>query len=194
MSNTRSPNVGVDEQQLLMRAKSNPQAIGEIYDLYADKLYGFLLRRCGHQETAEDLVSKVFIKFIEQVPHLEWRGISIGAYLYRAATNTLTDHWRKTNNREQYVFDGEDGWELPSEITSPSWHAEISIEKDKLLELIKDLSPRDQQVLDLRFYAGLEPDEIAEALNISSNHASVLAYRALGRLRDRYITRYATTT
>lgn len=175
-----------------MRAKTNPQAIGEIYDLYADKLYGFLLRRSGHRETAEDLVSKVFIKFIEQVPHLEWRGISIGAYLFRAATNALTDHWRKSNNREQFVFDGDDPWDMPSDIAAPSWHAEIALEKDKLADLLKELSPRDQQVLDLRFFSGLEPDEIAEALDISSNHASVLIYRALGRLRDRYLTNYAT--
>lgn len=175
-----------------MRAKTDPQAVAIIYDRYADRVYGFLLKRCGHKETAEDLVSKVFMKFIENLPGIEWQGISIGAYLFRAATNALTDHWRSAKVRLD--VDVDEDWDPPSTIDEPAWHAELSLERDKLKEIIKSMSPRDQEVLDLKFFAGQEPEEIATTLDITANHASVLVYRALGRLRTKYLATYARTS
>ena len=174
----------VVEQELLARAKENPAAVAEIYDRYADKLYGFLLKRSGHKETAEDLTSRVFIKFMEALPGIEWQGVSIGAYLYRSASNALIDHWRSASVRMDREL--EENFDTPLEDHDPAWHAELSLERDKLLQAMKTLSPRDQQVLDLRFFAGLEPEEIGAALDISPNHVSVLCYRALGRLRKHY--------
>lgn len=182
------PISNVDEQALLARAKRNPQAIGEIYDLYADRLYGFILKRCGHRETAEDLVSKIFTRFIENLPNIEWQGVSIGAYLYRAASNALIDHWRSASVRLDTDID--ENWDPPSEQSAPSWHAELNLEREKILEIMKHLSPRDQQVIDLRFFAGLDPEEIAKQLDISPNHVSVLIYRAVGRLRTNYLAQY----
>ena len=176
------------EEGLLMRAKTDPQAVAVIYDRYADRIYGFLLKRCGHKETAEDLVSKVFMKFLENLPGIEWQGISIGAYLYRAATNSLTDHWRSAKVRLDVEVD--ENWDPASTIDQPAWQAELSLERDKLAEIIKSMSPRDQQILDLKFFAGLEPEEIAKLIDITPNHASVLVYRALGRLRTKYQATY----
>ncbi|MBU0540671.1 hypothetical protein KKC31_03335, partial [Patescibacteria group bacterium] len=48
-------------------------------------------------------------------------------------------------------------------------------------------SPRDQQVLDLKFFGGFELAEIAAVMDIQVNHASVLVYRALRRLRKKYL-------
>ncbi len=172
------------ERELLARAKENPAAMAEIYDRYADKIFGFLLKRCGHKETAEDLASRVFIKFMEALPNIEWQGVTIGAYLYRSASNALIDHWRSASVRMDRELD--ENFDSPMPEDDPSWHAELSLEKDKLLAAMKTLSPRDQQVLDLRYFAGLDPEEIGMLLGISANHVSVLCYRALGRLRKHY--------
>ena len=55
------------------------------------------------------------------------------------------------------------------------------------------MSPRDQEILDQKFFAGLEPEEIAKTMDITPNHASVLVYRALGRLRSKYLATYVRT-
>jgi RNA polymerase sigma-70 factor (ECF subfamily) len=192
MSDSASHNESVQsEEVLLMRAKSDPQAVAIIYDRYADRVYGFLLKRCGHKETAEDLVSKVFMKFIENLPGIEWQGVSLSAYLFRAATNALTDHWRSAKVRLDVEV--EEDWDPPSPIDQPAWHAELSLERDKIVEIIKSMSPRDQEILDLKFFAGMEPEEIAKTMDITPNHASVLVYRALGRLRTKYLATYVRT-
>lgn len=179
----QSPVTPEDERMLIERMRQDPTAVGDVYDRYADALYGFLVKRCGHKETAEDLLSKTFIKLLESRATLEWRGVSVGAWLYRVATNALTDHWRSASVRLDEEVDPET-WDPPS-ADDPAWNAELVVEGDRLRDVMKTLSPRDQEVLSLRFYAGFEAAEVGEALGISANHAAVLAYRALGRLRQK---------
>jgi RNA polymerase sigma-70 factor (ECF subfamily) len=174
-----------EEKQLFERLKTDPSVIGEIYDLYANEMYGFLLKRCGHRQTAEDLVSHVFIRLLETSSTLEWRGIRLKSWLYTVASNALTDYFRKSTHRPA-MEDESQAEELMAD-DDPAWNAEIAIEGEKLALEIRSLGARDQQVLDLRFFAGLEPLEIGQALGVSANHASVLIYRALSRLRKRIV-------
>ncbi len=177
------------EHQLFMRLIQDPQVIGEVYDVYADRLYGFLMKRCGHRETAEDLVSKIFIKLLETRTKLEWKGYSLGAWLFRVASNALIDHWRTASVRLDEELDT-DTWTPPSD-DDPSWNAEIVFESERIQSVMKKLAPRDQEVLNLKFYGGYETAEIAAALGIEGNHAAVLLYRAVGRLRQKYLASHA---
>ncbi|MDD2786326.1 MAG: RNA polymerase sigma factor [Patescibacteria group bacterium] len=171
------------EKALFMQIKSDPQAIGLVYDRHAGQLYGYLLKRCGHKETAEDLVAQSFMKLLQSAPNLEWQGVPIGAWLYRVASNALADHWRSSAVRKQTSLDDEDeGWDPPS-LDDPAWSAEMSLEGDRLRAAIDKLSRRDQEVLTLKFYGEYATEEIASQLGISNNHAAVLIYRSLGRLR-----------
>ncbi|MFH1078436.1 MAG: RNA polymerase sigma factor [Patescibacteria group bacterium] len=174
-----------DDRELFGRLATDPTAIGEAYDRYADRLYGFLLKRCGHTQTAEDLVSRTFMKLLESAPTLEWKGVSLGAWLYRVATNLLTDHWRSASTRKDETMDP-DTWDPPSD-DDPAWTAHVTIEGERLRETLKGLSARDQQVLDMKFYGGFDTAEIAAGLGVSANHAAVLTYRAVGRLRVAYL-------
>lgn len=172
-----------DEKALFERLKNDPEAIGEVYDRHAQKIYSYLLKRCGHKETAEDIVTQCFMKLLESAPKLEWRGVPISAWLYRVAANALADHWRSSSVRKTTSLDDEDeGWDPPAP-DDASWLAEMSIEADRLKKAMDELSRRDQEVLTLKFYGGYDTEEIAADLGITNNHAAVLVYRALGRMR-----------
>jgi RNA polymerase sigma-70 factor, ECF subfamily len=180
---------GLSDEQLLKRAQEDRANVALVYDRYADKVYGFFIKRCGHKETAEDLTSKTFLKFLEALPTLTWTGAPLSAWLFRVATNLLTDHWRLASTKRDTALD-EDDWDPPSN-DDPSWTAEIKIEGDKLRDAMKALPSRDQEVLGMRFFAGLENQEIAQSLGVSDNHAAVLTYRAVGRLRKLLIPKTA---
>lgn len=173
------------EKQVFERLTQDPSVIGELYDLYANELYGFLLKRCGHKETAEDLVAHVFMKLLESSTTLKWQGVRIKSWLFTVASNALTDHFRKAGNRLA-TDDESEAEQIPTD-DDPAWNAEVTIEGEKLVSAMQALSERDQQILDLRFFAGLEPMEIGGALGVSANHASVLVYRALARLRKKAV-------
>lgn len=174
------------EQELFERLKADPEAITEVYDRFAGPLYSFLLKRCGHKQTAEDIVAQVFMKLLESAPNLEWKGVSIGAWLYRVAINALSDHWRSSAFRKTQEIDP-DVWDPPS-IDDPEWNVEIKMEGEKLKEAMSHLSERDQQVLTLRFFGGFDTEDVARELDITNNHAAVLIYRALGRMRKNLIS------
>jgi RNA polymerase sigma-70 factor (ECF subfamily) len=172
-----------EQRALLERLIREPEAVAEVYDLHANELYAYLLKRCGHPQTAEDIVSKTFLKLLESRTTLEWRGVSLRAWLYRVAANALIDHWRSASVRLDEEVDPE-SWDPPAD-DDPAWNAEIAIEGERLRETMKTLSPRDQEVLTLKFYGGCEAAEIAAVLDVSANHAAVLVYRAVGRLRQK---------
>ncbi|MBU1908295.1 sigma-70 family RNA polymerase sigma factor [Patescibacteria group bacterium] len=173
-----------NKREFFERLKNDPANIAELYDRSADKLFRFLLKRVGHKETAEDMVSRTFVKLLEALPSLVWKGVSIEAWLYKTATNGLIDHWRSAGHKREVLAD-----EFPDVESEddPAFIAEINIEAEKLEPILSELSPRDQQVLDLKFFGGFELAEIAAVMDIQVNHASVLVYRALRRLRKKYL-------
>ena len=173
------------EKALFDRLKNDPEAITEVYDKHAKQLYSFLLKRCAHKETAEDLVAQSFVKLLESIDKLEWRGVPISAWLYRVALNALADHWRSAAVKKAGNVD-EETWDPPSD-DDPEWNAEMTIERERLAGMMGELSQRDQEVLTLRFYAGFKTEEVAKELDISNNHAAVLIYRALGRMRKKIV-------
>ncbi|MDF1496459.1 MAG: sigma-70 family RNA polymerase sigma factor [Patescibacteria group bacterium] len=177
-----------EEHELFLRFKADPEVISEIYDRHAKPLYSFLLKRSGHKETAEDLVAHTFMKLVESHSKLEWKGVPIGAWLYRVAVNALADHWRSAKVRkESATLDDDDDYFDPPSNDDPAWNTEMTIERERLMKVMKHLSGRDQEVLTLRFYGGYKTEDVATELGISNNHAAVLIYRALGRMRKNLI-------
>jgi RNA polymerase sigma factor (sigma-70 family) len=53
-----------------------------------------------------------------------------------------------------------------------------------ILNANRSLRPADQEILSLRYGAGLNNQEIAQALNISGNAVAVRVHRALARLKE----------
>ncbi len=180
-----------DEQALFERAKGGPDGVGEVYDRYVDQLYRYFLRRVGQKELAEDFVSQAFEIFLRELPRLEWRGVPIHAWLFRVAGRIVIDHYRSSGVKLRADLEPE-VWDPPDATQNPAWYAECQFERGRLLELIKLLPERDQRILDGHFFAQLEARELADLLEISANHASVLVYRAVGKLRSLYLQTYGT--
>jgi len=64
-----------------------------LYDEHVEDVYGYVLRRCGDVELAEDMTQEAFVaaasrfRDIEEVPSSAW--------LYQVARSRLIDHWRR---------------------------------------------------------------------------------------------------
>src|SRR5687767_5852687 len=48
----------------LERAKHCPQALGEVYRRYAPRITGYVVRRIGNVQEAEDIVANVFLAMV----------------------------------------------------------------------------------------------------------------------------------
>jgi RNA polymerase sigma-70 factor (ECF subfamily) len=162
-------------------AKHDPEAFGQIYDIYFPRIYSYIYRRVGDRSLAEDLTSDTFFRALKAIKTFEWRGMPFSAWLYRIAGNTVTDHFRSL--RESVPL--EDQWGLQDQAEGPEAAALRSDRAEEVLRAVKTLSPDQQDVVLLRFQGDLRLKEIADIVGKSEGAVKALMFRALHTLRGR---------
>ncbi len=168
------------EGGLLSRARAGDiQALGEIYDLYAPRIYRFLYRRLGDAHLAEDLTSDVFLRALIALHSGTFADQGLRAWLFQIARHRLIDHFRRSPPGWVEVWDEHLGDEDEA--------VNLAIERigfaDWLRQVLNCLSPEQKQVILLRFGAGLSAAEVADRLGSSAEAVRAMQYRALTALR-----------
>ena len=87
-----------EEKELVEKAQRDPEAFGELYDQYYSPIFGYVLKRVANIETAEYITSEVFFKTLKNLGQFRWQNISFSFWLYRIATNQITDYFRKSKH------------------------------------------------------------------------------------------------
>jgi RNA polymerase sigma-70 factor (ECF subfamily) len=70
------------------------EKIEEIYNKFSKPLLYFILKHVSNKSLAEDLLHEVFIKAYKNIESLEDKS-NIQAWLYKIASNTIIDYYRK---------------------------------------------------------------------------------------------------
>jgi RNA polymerase sigma-70 factor (ECF subfamily) len=170
------------EQQLIRKARANPQHFRELYRAYLPKVYAYVAYRLPQAADTEDVVSEVFLKAIKNLK--QFKGASFAAWLFSIARNAVYDFYRRHGYAP--IEDLED--ETPDK-TPPLDTSVIADEnRDEMLRLIGTLSPRRQEVITLKFFGGLQNYEIATVLNLDERSVASHLCRALRDLHERYLT------
>jgi RNA polymerase sigma-70 factor (ECF subfamily) len=177
---------GCDVDALVVRVQAGDEsAFAELYRRCFDRVYGLLRVLLRDPHEAEDLTQQVFINAHEAIGGYEARGRPFEAWLLAIARNQAISHLRRSR-----PTDLEDPAELDQRRERDPGNGDSLrtlrwISDQDLLLLIERLPPEQRQVLVLRYMLDHAPREIAELLDISPNHVSVLQYRALSFLRAR---------
>src|SRR5215217_4158762 len=84
------------ERELVERARTgDSEAFAKLYRHYVPRIHAFSYRRTNSRELAEDVTAATFERAYRQLERFEWRGGGFGAWLFRIASNELTDHYRR---------------------------------------------------------------------------------------------------
>lgn len=156
---------------------------GSLFDLHYPKLYRYVRYRVGSLQEAEDLTSLAFERALTHRASYDPAKGAFSTWLFRIAHNAIVNH-RLQQQRRRSVIDLEEIDYLPSAVQSPE---EAVIHKEalqKLLQQMSALSPRDQDILALKFAARLTNREIAEVLDLNEKTVSVILLRSLRKLRQ----------
>jgi RNA polymerase sigma-70 factor, ECF subfamily len=174
--------IGENEAELVEKAKVDDQAFGQLYEYYFPKIYRYIKRRVSTHEIAEDLVSQVFLKAFGHRQNYQSRGFSFGAWLYRIATNILTDHYRRGVHGE--VNDEE---AIAKEPASENFQAagEQLTDRAAIEKVLNKMPARYRQVINLRYFAEMEIGEISEVMGLPKTHTSVILHRALNCFKQK---------
>lgn len=165
------------ETQLIERAKQQDEsAFDQIVNLYADKLYNYIVRMLGNPHDAEDVLQEVFLRAYQGLPTFDGRA-SLSTWLFQIAHNLCIDHYRKQERRVKTVSiyqdnsdeadEGTEEWEFPDTQTPDPMQAVLDKELQEVVErALENLSPKLKSVLLLYDVEGLSYEEISQLLGI----------------------------
>ncbi len=170
----------VSGERLVEEAQAfSQEAWAQIFDQYYPKMFQYCYVRTGNRAAAEDLASEVFLEALRGIRRYRYRGVPLGAWLYRIAHNLTADHLHR-NARRPTVSLGEET-EHPHLQTSDE--AEHSALRQDMQTAMQQLTAEQQQVLILRFFEGLSHEETAAVMGRRTGAVRVLQHRALNALR-----------
>ncbi|MDD5748652.1 MAG: RNA polymerase sigma factor [Actinomycetota bacterium] len=172
--------VGADEVAEIARdAAKNPDALEKLCDLYIDRIYGFILKRVGSVEDAEDITSLVFEKVTANLDTFDNKKASFTTWIYRIALNCVIDFSRSRGRRKEEPVEemGESVGDV--EVDFSDW-VDSSV---YLVQLMRNLPRKYEEALALRYFASMKVSEVAQVLGISETAASKRILRGLEKLR-----------
>ena len=166
-----------DIKNLVQKAqKGDKEAFGQIYDMFFEKIYKYIFFRTKETEEAEDLASVVFLKVWKNLSKYKVsKKAKFSTWLFQVARFTLIDHYRK----KKIQVSIEDVQEM-SDKDFTIHNAELSEAKKYLLLLSED----HQTVISLRYFEGLDFEEIAKVVGRTAVGTRVLLHRALKKLSN----------
>ncbi len=170
------------ESRLVERAKVDPEAFGQLYERYVDRIYNYIYYRIGNHHDAEDLTARTFFRALDHIDRYVDRGLPFSAWLYRIAHN-LVANWHRDRSRHRMIsLDGLLRLSAPG--SSPEHEVERNEAQEALLEAIRRLPPDRQQLLILKFGERLSNAEIGRIMGRTEGAIKSLYHRTLIALRD----------
>ena len=181
-----------EEKELVRQARKSPDAFAKLYDQYYPKIFGYVLRRSANLEAAQDITSETFLKALGKLWQFQWRNVSFSSWLYKIATNEISQYFRKAEYRKSVSLEElqERGLELlsPHDPESELIEAQEKLKQHQdfleIQEKISRLSAKYQEVIALRFFENKQINEIAEILGKREGTIKSLLHRAVEKLRE----------
>jgi RNA polymerase sigma-70 factor (ECF subfamily) len=153
-------------------------AFRHLYSTHFDAVLGYALRRTDRPEDAADVTAETFVVAWRRMRHVP-DGDSTRPWLYGVARRVLANHRRGESRRAAL------GTRLRSQLDAAMRDiAEEVVHRADVTAAMARLSGRDEEVLQLHLWEGLESREIGEVLGLPATVVRPRLSRAKARLRD----------
>lgn len=152
------------------------------YEQYAPRVFTYFQYRCDDPAIAQDLTMQVFERAWSALPRYDAHRAPFAAWLFAIARHVAAD-WQ----RQQYVHQVLPWDRFAPRSSRDPGPEQISVKSDErrqLREALQQLSPRERDLIGLRFASGLTNRAIAEMTGLSESNVAVILYRALRKLRQ----------
>ena len=171
----------IDIDDLVIRARTDADALGQLYELYYERIFRFCVHRLFSKETAEDVTSTVFLEVARRIHNFTGRTEEdFRNRLYAIAANHANAYIRKTSRRKQLLENA-----AMSMIASGADCASHSLKLDwpMLYAAILKLRAEHQTIVTLRFFEELSFEQIGKIINARPATVRVTLHRILKKLR-----------
>jgi RNA polymerase sigma-70 factor (ECF subfamily) len=151
----------------------------DAYDEQVWNVFGFFAYRVADRSDAEDLTQQTFERALRAWSRFDPARAPLGVWLISIARNLLVDHYRRNGAAPRAEpLDAVPEEQLGSEMPAP----DLGLDPD-LAAALATLSPRDREIVALRFGADLTGPEIAETTGLTLANVQQILSRSLRKLR-----------
>jgi RNA polymerase sigma-70 factor, ECF subfamily len=181
-----------DEYALIRAAqRGDEDAFAELVRTYDQNVLRMALNVLHSQEDARDVYQEAFLRVYRNLDKFRF-DCSFGTWLYRIVANLCLDQIRRRKVRKEETphvetTDGEvDRFQfVPEERAGVDpQRALLSAEvKQRIDDVLDQLSPRERIVFELRHYQGLRLRAIGETLGVTEEAAKNCLFRATQKMR-----------
>ena len=167
--------------------KGSYSDFNKLYDLYADRLYGFAYNLTHSSEMAEEIVQEVFLKIWQMREHLSPE-YSFRSFLFTIAKNKFLNDLRNRLtllSYDEYITQLDDATERGENSTESEFN--FNELNEQVLQSKDKLSKRQKMIFEMSKEEGLSNQEIALKLGISEQSVRNQLSSALKVLREELI-------
>ena len=159
------------------------QRVDLLFQEHAHSVLAYLAYRLPTLLDAEDVLDDVFLAAL----HASASGqILTRGWLLVTAQRRIADFYRQRQRALPLAATDAVGEQHAGEQSEPEWAALRGEEHRELLRLVARLPQEQQEVLALRFAAGLQSPEIGEVVGKRADAVRALLGRAMRRLREEW--------
>ena len=158
--------------------EGNREAFKKIYAQHIQSLYKYGRRFTQDTTMVEDSIHDLFVELWNKRSSIgntdsiiRYLLVSLRRKLYKA-----TKASEKIELKDELVSAEEQSFQWPEDDSNPR--------KVKLQQAIKKLTPHQQEVIYLKYFQGLDYEEISEVLDMKYQSVRNLVHRAMTKLRD----------
>ncbi len=179
---------------LVVRARTDRDAFGQLYDAHYPAVFRYCFRRLFVRAVAEDVTSEVFLGVALKMPRFAGTTEEdFRRWVFRIATNEVNAYVRQTKRRRTLLEAAARSGTLPAATGLQAESPDVEkLDWPVLYRAILSLKPRDQAILYLRFFEKMSHEQIADVLQERAATVRVGLNRALERLRRCFNESYSS--
>jgi RNA polymerase sigma-70 factor (ECF subfamily) len=159
-------------------ADTPKQRLERLYGECRDDVYAYLASLLGDRSLAEDLTALAFERAFRRRRLFNPRRGSERAWLFGIARNAALDELRRRRRNMALVTD------LQADAYKGAEETEGVLRRVTVQAALGLLTPRERELIALKFHAGLSNPDIARVLGVSESNAGTLLHRTITKLRE----------
>ena len=164
-------------QFLELRSKDRDLALKFLMERYGDSMYGVVNRIVKDTNLVDDALQEGFIKIWKNIGEFNPERASLFTWMFTIVKNTAIDLTRRESNRKIQSLDS-------GVYDTMSNSVEATISDVALIQKLKQLDPKYQELVDLIYLKGYTQQEVADELNMPLGTVKTRINAAIKMLRN----------
>ncbi len=170
-----------DEAVVALVARSDRQALAELYDRFGRVAYGLALRVLRDESLAEDAVQEAFLQAWRSADSFMPERAKAGTWLLTLVHRRAVDLVRREERRRAEPLEAAGEVAGEAAVDEQAW---LRYQRERVQAALRQLPDQQREALELAYYGGFSQSELAERLGQPIGTIKSRMFSGLGRLRE----------